>query len=84
LIPKAHNADINTEDPMSKSTHHPSPWEVEDLTTVVCDNAALIAAAPDLLRAAEEAMHALEFHNEVEHVEMLRAAIAKARGQSHE
>jgi hypothetical protein len=67
------------------SNHTPGPWKCDE----AMDNAALIEAAPDLLKACKRALHLVEENNE-EIVMMagsfgllldLKEAINKAKGQ---
>lgn len=59
-------------------------WRMEeDERSPECEaNAALIAAAPDLLAALEVAADALEMAEFFEKAAQARAALAKARGES--
>lgn len=46
------------------------------------ENAKLIAAAPDLLEALQDALHAYDKHGEHSEWDFARAAIAKALGET--
>ena len=79
---------------MSESKFTPGPWFWE--SEVLCNvdflvggrehsfkesNKSLIAAAPDLLEALQDALHAYDKHGEHSEWDSARAAIAKALGQ---
>lgn len=79
---------------MSEFKGTPGPWIVrsqeiqsvgtEDKMTAMCygiENANLIAAAPDLLEALQDALHAHDKHGEHSEWDFARAAIARALGQ---
>lgn len=51
---------------------------------VACANAKLYAAAPELLHACEVTFDAVTLEEQIEAVELMRAAIAKAKGGTHE
>lgn len=79
---------------MSEFKGTPGPWIVrsqeiqsvgtEDKMTAMCygiENANLIAAAPELLEALQDALHAHDKHGEHSEWDFARNAIARALGQ---